>query len=243
MSDVEPCGYARSEGLTENGSLISGFSFPVPWYYVPLNIYMFMCIIYTLVSSSRIKMTSKARREVGCTSMIPSVKAWVPDVQYICPALPEIDFPFHVPSNVALCGPIVIAFKPVAEVDSDLSNWLKKRRTILINLGSHIVSEVSDAQQIAAGIRIAIAGHPELQILWKHTIHEKDEITKDILADEIACGRVKIQKWLRPDPPAILQSGSVVCSVHHGGANSFYEATKYVLTILRCDVLMPSISR
>ena len=206
--------------------MASGFPFPLPWYYVPLNVAVFICLIYNLISSPRIKTISKSRREAGINSVISAVKSYTPDVQYICPALTEIDYPLHVPSNVTLCGPIVTASKPVAEVDSDLLNWLKGRPTILINLGSHIVSEIADAQQIAAGIRIAIAGHAELQILWKHTVHEKDEITENILADEIASGRVKIQKWLRPDPAAILQSGNVVCSVHHGGANSFYEATK-----------------
>ena len=201
-----------------------------------------MCLVYSTAFSSRVKIISKARRELGFTSMLPILKPYIPDIQYICPALPEIDYPLYIPSNITLCGPIVTASKSVAEVDPDLSDWLKKRSTILINLGSHIVSETSDAQQIAAGIKIAIADFPELQVLWKHTIHEKDEITREILAHEIVCERVKIQKWLRSDPAAILQSGSVVCSVHHGGANSFYEATMYVF-ILKYNAILPLIGR
>ena len=220
-----------SELHTEPASVATGFPFPLPWYYIPLNLYVLICLIYTLIFSPPIKRVSKARSEVGITSVIPSLKGYVPDIHYICPALSEIDFPLHVPSNVTLCGPILTASESVAKVDPDLLDWLKGRSTVLINLGSHVVSGMSDAQQIAIGIRVAIAGHPELQILWKHTIDEKDEKTKSILADEIACGRVKIQKWLRPDPTAILQTGSVICSVHHGGANSFYEATKYVCSL------------
>jgi hypothetical protein len=29
-----------------------------------------------------------------------------------------------------------------------------------------------------------------------------------------------------PDPPSLFETGSIIGSVHHGGANSFFEATR-----------------
>lgn len=43
----------------------------------------------------------------------------------------------------------------------------------------------------------------------------------DVLGDDIASGRVRIVDWFEAEPMAVLESGTVVCAVHHGGANSF----------------------
>ena len=34
-------------------------------------------------------------------------------------------------------------------------------------------------------------------------------------------GTIKLEKWLIPDPAAVLETGDVVLMVHHGGAGSF----------------------
>lgn len=44
------------------------------------------------------------------------------------------------------------------------------------------------------------------------------------ISAEIVNGRVRVVEWLSVDPSAILEAGLVVCSVHHGGSNSFHEA-------------------
>lgn len=44
-----------------------------------------------------------------------------------------------------------------------------------------------------------------------------------ILGPEIESGTVRIVNWFQAEPTAILQSGNLVCAVHHGGANSFLE--------------------
>ena len=36
-------------------------------------------------------------------------------------------------------------------------------------------------------------------------------------------GTIKLEKWLIPDPAAVLETGDVVLMVHHGGAGSFNE--------------------
>ncbi|KAH7630574.1 hypothetical protein B0T09DRAFT_398181 [Sordaria sp. MPI-SDFR-AT-0083] len=44
-----------------------------------------------------------------------------------------------------------------------------------------------------------------------------------ILGPDIESGTVRIVNWFQAEPTAILQSGDLVCAVHHGGANSFLE--------------------
>jgi hypothetical protein len=46
------------------------------------------------------------------------------------------------------------------------------------------------------------------------------------LGDDIASGRVRIVDWFEAEPMAVLESGTVVCAVHHGGANSFLETVR-----------------
>jgi hypothetical protein len=71
-----------------------------------------------------------------------------------------------------------------------------------------------------------------VQVLWKlktQTAKDQDDDTATkILQAEVEAGRVRIVSWLKADPSAILRSGSIVCSVHHGGANSYFEAVEYV---------------
>ena len=37
---------------------------------------------------------------------------------------------------------------------------------------------------------------------------------------------VRITDWLIAEPISILKSGGIVCSVNHGGANSYFEAVR-----------------
>lgn len=69
-----------------------------------------------------------------------------------------------------------------------------------------------------------------MQALWKllpsKNPGEGEKITatvEEILAEELASKRVIIASWLMADPTAILQSGHIIATVHHGGANSFFE--------------------
>ena len=44
-----------------------------------------------------------------------------------------------------------------------------------------------------------------------------------MLAEVVDSERIKIVSWLEAEPGAILRHPSVICSVHHGGANSFLK--------------------
>ena len=205
--------------------LSSGFPFPLPWYYTFANAYLFILLLVTVISNPRVKEIASHRKAHG----IPRKKAFFPKVPYLCPALPEIEFPYVTPSNITYCGPMLLPVKPVSESDMELAKWLRKKPTLLINLGSHIVSSSVSTLELARGLRIVLDRFPNIQILWKLKSGRRanDDISEAI-AGELQSGQVRIETWLTVDPLAILQSGHIICSVHHGGANSFYEATAYV---------------
>ena len=202
----------------------------MPWYYIFLNIYLFIQSIISFISSSSLKPLLTARKQLGLTIQIPVFKRYRPDIEYIIPALPELDYPYSIPSNMTCCGPIVRAFPPLAEIDCQLAKWLSNGPTVLINLGSHFESEAEDAVKIVKGMRVVLARHATIQFLWKlgTTNNALDEKVSQIIGTEIDSGRVKVERWLKAEPLAILQTGDIVAFVHHGGANSFYEAVKYV---------------
>ena len=153
-----------------------------------------------------------------------------PGVPYICPALTEIDFSFAViPEEILLCGPIIMPFDSLEESDPALMKWLDNKPTVLINLGSHVVPNEKLAREMASALHILLyyhdkRGSSKIQVLWKlKTDVGIEKMIDEIIGKEIEEGRIKVVAWLDAQPASILQHPNVVCTVHHGGANSFYE--------------------
>lgn len=128
------------------------------------------------------------------------------------------------------------------DTDPELLAWLEQGPTVLINLGSHIRMDDTMAREFAGALKILLDSKPDVQVLWKlkrsgglgirpNSKSESDggNVTADSLEEietEITTGRVRVEEWLSVDPVAVLQSGHVTCSVHHGGSNSFHEALR-----------------
>ena len=149
-------------------------------------------------------------------------------IHYLCPSALESEFHVdYIPPNVHPCGPITLIVQPVSESDPELAAWLKRRPTILLNLGSHMESDGKDVTAMATGLRIVLDRCANLQVLWKlkSKVEMMDNLTK-ILGTELLAGIVRVEPWLAVDPIAILRSGNVICSVHHGGVNSYFEAVE-----------------
>ena len=94
-----------------------------------------------------------------------------------------------------------------------------------MDLGSHVVLESSDALELAIAIKAVTGRHHNVQVLWKSNSAATGEVRALLRSDLGNIGRVRIESWLEPDPTSLMESGHVICSVRHGGANSFYEAT------------------
>lgn len=172
----------------------------------------------------------------------PPFNIWQPKNHYLVPSIPQTDFPCYIAPNVTGCGPILLPEPPISESDPKLLAWLEQGPTVLINLGSHIRMDDAMAREFAGGLKVLLDSRPDVQVLWKlkksgglgirpsgKSESDGGNVTADSLKaieKEIVDGRVKVEEWLSVDPVAVLQSGHVACSVHHGGSNSFHESLR-----------------
>ncbi len=146
---------------------------------------------------------------------------------------PEIDFPFDIlPEHMIACGPIIKPSLSVQEADCDLADWLAKRPTVLVNLGTHASYDEQHAKEMAGALdyllKVAEKSKSPIQVLWKLNKRDQFDPPGDIF--KVFGSRwseaVRVTPWLDVEPSSILASGHVVCSVNHGGANSFFEAVR-----------------
>ena len=221
---------------------MSGIPFPIPWHRVPLNIFYYFYTLYTL---SRDKSLRSSLQHVTKTLGRPArtlrdiVNAKGPDApNTFVNTLPELDFPWlPCPPQVIASGPIVSRVQPISETDPELADWLSRGPTIFVNLGTHTKLTEAKAMEFATALNMSLSTmddrHPggrPLQVLWKlkkagdYDTSEPGSKIYGILKDKIESDRIRITSWLVPEPLAILQTGNIVCSIHHGGANSYNEA-------------------
>jgi hypothetical protein len=212
----------------------SGYNFPLPRRRKPANLYLNFRLISKFLTSPHFKPVIEAREHEGMKHRFPGLRSYNEKVTYILPTTPESDFPCPVPSNIICCGPIILPSAPLSTVDPDLETWLKARPTVLLSLGSFLRTSLEHAQELALGIRIFLDENSTHQVIWKlkteGTIHESIlQAATKILSEHVESTRVRIVQWLKAAPSEIVQSGYVVCSVHHGGSSSYFEALRYHL--------------
>jgi UDP:flavonoid glycosyltransferase YjiC (YdhE family) len=208
----------------------------VPWSKILENIYCNWAA-RKRVWHPEVQVLNQARRAHGIPDTLGSFTPWVKDVPHICPSLPSIDLPMKIPPNVYNCGPILLSTPPIDSSDPDLLTWLKQRPTVLMVLGTHFEAYAETLREQAIGLHMLLEARPDIQVLWKLkaekvTENSGRESVNNILEEELKSGRVRIEGWLKADPVAIMTSGHVVCAVHHGGANSYFEAAWYGVPIM-----------
>ncbi|TVY20796.1 Glycosyltransferase sdnJ [Lachnellula arida] len=211
-----------------------------------LQFFLYPAMIWLLVTSPIIRALISWRKAQNLSALPSAFNVWREENHYLVPSIPETDFPCHLESNVTGCGPILLPFPSVEKVDPELQAWLMRGPTVLINLGSHVRMDGPMARQFSTSLKYLLDKRPDIQVLWKlkttlapafnsgpNSKSNPDVVFRgigleegplDALSNEIATGRVKVLEWLSVDPLAVLQSGHVVCSVNHGGSNSFHEA-------------------
>ncbi|KAK1966896.1 family 1 glycosyltransferase [Colletotrichum sublineola] len=222
----------------------SGFPFPVPWHLIPLNvIYVFVLIFFMVFdSNSRTAekyLTEKAGARIfGQGDLIGNPQK---GLRVLVSSHPEFDFPTtHIPQSIIPCGPILRAVPPVSDADPELHNWLSRGPTVFINLGSLSWTTEDQAIEMAHAIGSlqevwrTSGEEGRLQFLWKlnqspdgktaYDVYKKGCRIEAVLGGEFDKDVVRVVSWVAAEPYAVLQSGHVICSVNHGGANSFWEA-------------------
>ncbi|SCV47102.1 uncharacterized protein FFB14_09624 [Fusarium fujikuroi] len=231
----------------------SALPYPIPWSLIPWNICFGFVAGYTLLTDTRLKKTTEILRKEVDTSiaLMTMMELGVltpapPNLPILVASSPDIDYPFSIiPPQLTSCGPIIRAAPPIHEVDADLGAWLGQGPTVYVNLGTHHKSNSTEAHEMSKAFKKVLehadamhtAGKP-LQILWKlgrvpdeeGNAPKRDSYTGEwaLVTDELQAyikrDRVRITDWLVAEPKSVLESQSIVCSVSHGGANSFYEA-------------------
>jgi hypothetical protein len=208
---------------------------------------------YTLLTDKRLNKTTEIlRKEVNpsitlITGMELGILRPAPaGLPILVANSPDIDYPFSViPQQLTSCGPIVRAAPPIGEVDKVLATWLSRGPTIYVNLGTHHKSTPTEALEMAKAFRTVLeksdivqSAEKPLQILWKlgRTPDREGRIPKpdsytdewapvtDTLQAYIKQDRARITDWLVAEPKSVVESQNIVCSINHGGANSFHEA-------------------
>jgi hypothetical protein len=207
----------------------SGFPYPVPWYLIPVNIYMNLRLAWALHMEKGAKELKTYAKAHGANGPPDFFEFFFDDpTPWLIPSAAEIEYPITVPEKVVLCGPIYMALDAVEDEDAGLAAWLAQAPTVLIVLGSHTTYSEEDATQMRYAVRMILDGDDRVQVLWKLTMVDGINTTATVLSDEIAAlvstGRVRVQPWLPVDPASMLESGHIICYVHHGGANSFTES-------------------
>ncbi|KAK4032007.1 glycosyltransferase [Parachaetomium inaequale] len=230
----------------------SAFEFPVPLRSIPANVFFVFCQIYYVLTDTKLKgVAAYVKRELGAqlTTFQDLMMAPIPGQKVLVANRPEIEYPLVVPPHLTACGPVMRPVPAVADIDPELAAWLRHGPTVFISLGTHRFMLEDEALEMAGAIQQlfdaaearkegaggGVGGVPgKLQVLWKLKRDRPGDVptyetgpgTKvyKVLEEAMEEGRVRIVDWVKPQPTAILQTGTVVCSVSHGGANSFNDA-------------------
>ena len=209
----------------------------MPWYHIPLNVYVALVLGVTAAFSWRsASVLDEVEKTIGVKAIGSKdfLGGQPPGVKLILACRKEVDFPMAVvPDEIIPCGPIVRPAVPVKEVDPELASWLERGATVFINLGTLCKSTEDEAVEMAGAVGLLLdraAGRIDnLQVLWKLKKNgeygtEAGSRIHSILGHKLDHGTVRITSWVAPEPLAVLESGRIICSVNHGGAGSYNDA-------------------
>lgn len=201
------------------------FSFPVPWKNIPENIWLTVRLIYSAVRMSDMRAKIKFLRDNGALSS-PGLHS--PNVLWISQDMaPHAGIPLdYTPKGVISAGPIVLHSRPAIEQDCDLVQWLQRSPTVLINLGSHFRYSRERISTMAQAIG-SFLKQVDMQVLWKLGPESPEEVNPETLSPiqrHIDNDTLRHVDWISVDTLSLLETGYVAGLVHHGGANSYYEA-------------------
>lgn len=212
----------------------SGFPFPVPWHRIPENAAMLAKLTYHMFFPPGLEEKRRRLREGGVPNPVNLAQVRRDDVPLIAQDIEGVMLPLaYLPPNVTGVSPIAISVAPAAEQDPELVAWLARGPTVLVNLGSTVRFSERQARVMAGALAAMLdRAPPGTQVIWKFRKlrlppgepQYADDVVEGPLRRFIDQDRVRLPRWLTVDPTALLESGHIAVSVHHGGANVFNEA-------------------
>lgn len=197
----------------------------MPWHLIPANIYLTLRLVYSVTWTPELSRKKAFLKENGIANPLDFFSVYNKDLIWLTQSSLDADFPMSIiPSNVVACGPIFLSTAPAVDQDKELAAWLQNAPTVLINLGSSVNYDEKAATEMARAIK-ELLETSDVQVLWK--FNKRREFPDSFLAELqefIAQRRLRLEKWINIDPASLLETGNVVLSVHHGGANCYHEA-------------------
>ena len=128
---------------------------------------------------------------------------------------------------MGLYGPLVLDTTPVEVADPELARWLDRGETVMMCMGTHYHYTESQVRAIVDGFLGAVGHDSRIQFFWKLSGKDRFEgVIDGLLANPKDRERFRIVDWIDADPAAVMDHPNVVASIHHGGANSYYEAAR-----------------
>lgn len=223
LSDVVTFLQDYGAGLWKYPALGTGFTFPVPWYQIPENLYVNLRFIYSVMFKPLSRDSVSYLRSKGVE--LVELFDLRPDALFISQTLPEASLPVaNVPANVTAVGALLLDSGPAAQQDAALVGWMSREPTVVVNLGSLFTYSEERATTMAAAVRWLLE-NTEFQVVWKMAPHgDIGDPYAAPLQDFIQQERLKIFDWVPIDTLGLLEAGNVVAFIHHGGASSFHEA-------------------
>ncbi|KAM0265368.1 hypothetical protein ACHAQJ_000209 [Trichoderma viride] len=224
-------------GLWKFPALFSGFSYPVPWHKLLLNAYFIHFTKKAFKKDPQRKdVKSYLTAHAVLRTAVDLLRHRPENVKILVGSLPQLDFPLKVPPHVVACGPIIRPAVSVWASEPELASWLAEGRTVYLNMGSLVKLTEDQAVELAKAMKIVMdqldkqVEKGRLQLLWKlkksgaYNVFLPGCRIEQVLCQAFKQDRVRVMEWIQADPIAVLRSNSVVCSIHHGGANSYNEA-------------------
>jgi hypothetical protein len=224
----------------------SALPFPIPWYWIPLNVFFCLYTGAKLAINKRMAESAKYVQDKIGTKAMTVMDCFNPPtkgVQVLVSNRPEIELPLDMnpqlhTMRVIPCGPILLSSPSLEQSDPAMAAWVARGPTVLICLGSMTTFTEFAAMEMAMALRMlftkvrsAWGAERQLQVLWKLAkpktelySTEEDSALYITLRREIEADQVRIVDWLHAEPQSILQSGHIVLNVNHGGSSSFHEA-------------------
>lgn len=214
----------------------SGHPFPLPLHLIPTNIYLLIRLGYAIFSSPQISTQTSFLQAHGIPNPVNPFSIYSPNITWISASHPSADFALStIPSNVFPVGPIYLSTPRPEVQDPDLAEWLTRKPTIYINLGTNFQYDELSAREMAKAIKTVFNSGADVQVLWKFSKRDGHDFDDSYLSDlqfERIFGTLRLEGWIDVDPTSLLGSGQVVVSVHHGGANLYHEAVAMGVTQL-----------
>ncbi|EHK43614.1 glycosyltransferase family 1 protein [Trichoderma atroviride IMI 206040] len=227
----------RGATLWKFPALFSGFPYPVPWHKVLLNAYY---VNFTTKAFKKDPQRKDVQSYLTAHTVLKTpmdlIRRRPDNVKILVASLPQLDFPLKIPAHVVACGPIIRHPVSVWVSEPDLAEWLAEGRTIYINMGTLVKMTEDQAVELAKALKIVIneldkdVKKGRIQVLWKlrkygaYSVFLPGCRIEQVLCQAFQQDRIRVKEWIQADPLAVFRTGSVVCSIHHGGANSYNEA-------------------